>query len=65
MADPIYFVRDALDAQGVELTTDIVETAVRAAKTAIFSPEELARVSASTGLSLQTVAEVARELKKS
>jgi hypothetical protein len=64
MADPVYYVKDTLDAKGVELTTDIVELAVHATCVAVFSPEELARVVAETGLSLQSVTEVARCLKK-
>ena len=55
--------RDVLDGQGIELTTDVLELAVTTTVNVLLSPGQQARVAAETGLSLQTVAEVARHLR--
>ncbi len=56
--------RYVLDEKGVKLTADILELAVSSTVRFLLSPGQLARVSASTGLSLQTVTEIARELRQ-
>lgn len=49
---------------GAGITRPGVEAILSIGDAVMFAPEQLARVSASTGLSLQAVAEVARELRK-
>jgi hypothetical protein len=56
--------RYVLDEKGIELTTDILELAVDTTVRFLLSPGQLARVVEETGLSLQSVTEVARCLKK-
>jgi hypothetical protein len=64
MSNPVFAAQAALDSLGIELTTGDVRVAVDAASASIFSPENLARTVSATGLSLQTVTEVARELRQ-
>jgi hypothetical protein len=56
-------VRESLDSEGVELTWDLIEGAVAAADAVMFAPARIAEIVSRTGLSLQSVNEVVRELR--
>lgn len=55
--------RYVLDEQGIELTTDILELAVKTTVDFLLSPGQQRRVSAETGLPLETVALIAERFR--
>lgn len=55
--------RYVLDEQGIELTTDILELAVKTTVDFLLSPGQQRRVSEETGLPLETVALIAERFR--